>query len=322
MWIDELTITAQGGRGGDGAIHFARRKFEPFAGPDGGDGGKGGDVILVGKRDADSLFHLRTTITKAEDGAMGGPNQMIGVNAPDCVVAVPLGTIAYDGQSGAEFGVITATGQRLVAARGGKGGKGNPHYATGRRRSPKMFEQGWAGDTRELLLRYRIYADTALIEPLGFGVTTAEQEWLLAPRWLKRPPADVDFELYRKKPRWIRAATDFSLYDVAYLPVYCDFDTGELDGLLEHAYWAKSLLINLAPLAVDEAQAWWQALVARLELQPWRKLDICACLLPQGAERLAWGSTLAGAPLVLQLITAPEQLLELALSHLAGGTVV
>lgn len=322
MWVDELTITAQGGRGGDGAIHFARRKFEPFAGPDGGDGGKGGDVLLVGKRDVDSLFHLRTTPTKAEDGAMGGPNQMIGINGRDCEVAVPLGTIAYDAQSGAESCVVIASGQRVIAAKGGKGGKGNPHYATGRRRAPKMFEKGWDGDNHELLLRYRIYADTVLLEPLGFGVTAAEQEWLLLPRWLKRAPAEIDFELYRKKPRWVRAATDFSLYDIAYLPVYFDLDTGAIDGLLEQAYWAKSLLLNLAPLALDEAQAWWQALAARLATQPWRQLESCTCLLPQAAAALPWDAKLAGAPLGVQPVAAPEQLLGLAEASLAGGTVV
>lgn len=322
MWVDELTITAQGGRGGDGAVHFARRKFEPFAGPDGGDGGKGGDVILVGKRDLDSLFPLRTALTQAGDGAVGGPNQMIGANAPDCEVPVPLGTIVYDGQSGAELGAVIASGQRLVAAHGGKGGKGNPHYATGRRRSPKMFEQGWEGDKRELLLRYRIYAETALIEPLGFAVTAAEQEWLLAPRLLKREPAELDFELYRKKPRWLRVTTDYNLYDIAYLPIYFDLDTGEIDGQMEQAYWAKSLLINLAPLAVDEALAWWRALVVRLEAQPWRQLNACICLLPQGAEQLAWGSALADAPLAVQAVSAPGQVLELALPQLAGGVVV
>jgi hypothetical protein len=233
-----------------------------------------------------------------------------------------LGTIVYDAQSGAEYGVLTASCQRLVAAQGGKGGKGNPHYATGRRRSPKMFEQGWAGDNKELLLRYRIYAETVLIEPLGFGVTTAEQEWLLMPRLLKRAPADVDFDLYQKKPRWVRATTDFNIYDIAYLPVYYDLDSGALEGFLDHAYWAKSLLVNLAPLAMDEAYAWWQALVARLESQPWRHLDSCTCLLPQGAQPPTWGAMLAGAPLVLQPISAPGELLELALPHLAGGAVV
>lgn len=321
MWLDEITISARGGKGGDGAVHFARRKFEPFAGPDGGDGGKGGDVVLVGSRDIDTLYHLRTALTQAQPGAPGGPNRMIGINGADCEVAVPLGTIAYNAQTSFEHGVVTAGGMRLVVARGGKGGKGNPHYATGRRRTPKLCENGWDGDSSDLLLRYRIYADTALIEPLGDGVPSEQWQWLLLPQVLKREPRAIEFDLYRRKPRWVRLETDFHKYDIAYLPVLVDPADGLL-GHVEHAYWAESLLVNLAPLDPEEAQAWWQALAHQLLAQPWRRLAHCACLLPPGADEGVWAGKLAGIDIVPQACGTSGKLLELAQPHLRGGPIV
>ncbi len=322
MWLDEITINARGGKGGDGAIHFARRKFEPFAGPDGGDGGKGGDVVLVGKRDLDTLYGLHTVLTQAQPGAPGGPNQMIGINGVDCEIAVPLGTIAYDAQTGFEHGVLTHSGMRHIAARGGKGGKGNPHYATGRRRAPKMYENGWEGDKLDLLLRYRIYAETALIEPLGDGVLPEDWPRLLLPRILKRDAVEIPFDLYRRKPRWVRLETDFNKYDLAYLPVLFDADAAGILGHVEHAYWAESLVLNLAALSLDEAQAWWQALAMRLKAQPWRRLSACACILPQGAEAAEFSGKFAGVDVTAQVCAAPEALLDLLEPLLRGGPVV
>jgi hypothetical protein len=322
MWLDEITISARGGKGGDGAVHFARRKFEPFAGPDGGDGGKGGDVVLVGKRDLDTLYSLHTALTQAASGAPGGPNQMIGINGVDCEIGVPLGTIAYDAQTGFERGALVHSGMRLVAAHGGKGGKGNPHYATGRRRAPKMYETGWEGERLDLLLRYRIYAGTALIEPLGAGVLSQDWKWLLLPRLLKRDAGGIEFDLYRRKPRWARLETDFNKYDIAYLPVLFDADAGGILGCVQHAYWAEALIINLAPLSLDEAQAWWLALKAQLAAQPWRRLEACACILPPGSDGSEWTGKIGGVEITAQACDAPDELLGIMQPHVRGGPVV
>lgn len=321
MWLDELKFTAQGGSGGDGAVHFARRKFEPFAGPDGGDGGKGGDVVFVGKRDVDSLYQFRNITTKAGDGAPGGSNLMIGANAPDYELPVPLGTIVYHGHAGFEHGVITASGERLVVAKGGKGGKGNPHYATGRRRTPKMFEKGWAGECQELLLRYRIYCDTALIEPSGMAIESSALDWLLLPCLLRRIPRDVDYDLYRRRPRWVRYDTDYNKYDCAYLPVIVNADAQTIDGHLEHAYWAQALIVNLTALPVDDAGVWWQIVFAKLAELPWRRLNACTVLFPKAFGDVAGLGHLGDAAVAHIRMAGAGELLNALQPLMQGGVI-
>jgi hypothetical protein len=271
MFLDRITLQLKAGNGGDGAVHFARIKYQPFAGPDGGDGGNGGSVVLVGDRTLEGLDHLRTANTTAPGGQPGSGNQKIGATAPDLEIGVPLGTVVEDQATGDELGGICAGGQRLVVAKGGRGGMGNPKYATGRRRTPRIAQPGFPGEERPAVLTYRIYCDTLLLEPSG------EAQWQLLPLLLNRPAADVDWDLYRRRPRWIRIEHDFHRYDCAYLP----FDVmpdGALEApLIAHAYWARHICLNLCPLP-EADQDLAAALLDLLASQPLRRAELVTLL--------------------------------------------
>jgi len=264
MFLDELSVSVRGGRGGDGCVHFARRKYQPFGGPDGGDGGAGGDVVLVGARQVDSLDHLQQQRLRAGPGGKGEGNLRTGARGASCELEVPPGTMAITMPAGEERGRVASSSDRLILARGGRGGKGNPHFATGGRRAPKQAESGRDGEQADYLLRYRIYADTALLEPRIGGPS------LLLPRLLKRELTASDWLLYTSKPRWVRAVQDYRAYDVAYLAAEISAD-GQLEApFLSHLYWAQSIVINLQPLE-ELAEECWPALHAQLIELPLRR---------------------------------------------------
>lgn len=264
MFTDELPIRAEAGTGGDGSIHFARRKYQPFAGPDGGDGGPGGNVVLCGDRNSDALDHLRHLKIKAEDGKPGAGNLVTGATGADLELPVPFGTLAYRLPYQTELGALVPGNAQLNIARGGRGGKGNPHYATGSRRAPKLAEEGKPGEVAEIQLTYRIFNDTALIEPV------IEHESLLLPLLLGRGWDDVDWGLYRRKPRWIRITAEYKRYDIAYLPADIDADGILHIPMLDHVYWSQSVIVNLLPLE-ELAELAWPGLKKQLLLTPLRR---------------------------------------------------
>jgi len=316
VFLDEINITARGGQGGDGSVHFARRKYQPYAGPDGGDGGKGGDVFLSGDRAVDSLEHLRRFKAQAQPGTGGSGNLKIGARGTDCPVPVPLGTLAYRLPREDELGAVTAGGSQLLIAHGGRGGKGNPHYATGSRRAPKLAESGREGETAEVLLRYRIYADSALIEPV------LEHETLLLPRMLQRDYAAVDWPLYQARPRWARITHDYNACDVAYLPAELDDDGTLLTGYLAHAYWARSLIINLLPLE-ELAEAAWPALEAELTELSLRRCEQIVVLADRPLFNNWQRENDGGQPseiVCLEIAPADDSMAVFA-AQLLGGTV-
>lgn len=314
MLVDELTVTARAGKGGDGLVHFARRKFQPFAGPDGGDGGAGGDVVLIGKRALDSLEHLRNVEFAAEPGIPGGPNQRIGPRGGDCERYVPLGTYVYLPAEERELGIVRSSGEKLIVAHGGRGGAGNPKYATGRRRAPKIAGPGTPGETAELNLNYRIYCNCVLIEP------GEASELALLPALLDAD-SQPDYDLYRRKPRWIRLQHDFQRYDVAYLPLDLDALGGIAGHQLKHLYWAQHVFINLAPLDILGEHTWiaiWEILKA----VPLRRLE----LVTVSSERsFNWPDTLAsgtGEVLVRSVrSTARDDSFMQFAAQLTGGTI-
>jgi len=263
MFLDELSVNVRGGRGGDGCVHFARRKYQPFGGPDGGDGGAGGDVLLVGARQVDALDHLQLRRTIGGGGSNGEGKLRTGARGADCELEVPPGTLALTGTADAERGCVTASGERVLLARGGRGGKGNPHFATGGRRAPKQAESGRDGEQANCLLRYRIYAGTMLIEP-------RMEEFPLLPRLLKRELHEADWQLYCSKPRWVRIIHDYHPFDVAYIAGEIGED-GQLEiPFLHHLYWAESAVINLQPLE-ELAPECWPELHGRLLELPLRR---------------------------------------------------
>lgn len=176
MFIDQAQIHIRSGKGGDGVVHFRKEKYVPFGGPDGGDGGKGGDVIL---EVAPSLNTLSTFRQKnkyfAEDGINGKKQKMTGRGGKDLIIMVPPGTIIYDDNTNEVLGDLVKPGQRLIAAAGGRGGRGNVHFANSRNHVPRIAEHGAPGIERFLRLELKLIADIGII-----GVPNAGKSTLLA----------------------------------------------------------------------------------------------------------------------------------------------
>ena len=176
MFIDQVVIQVKSGKGGDGMMHFRREKFIPLGGPDGGDGGKGGDVILEVKSTLNTLSSFRQNQKfKAEDGVKGGPSQMSGRYGNDLILYVPPGTVIFDADTGELIGDLTQPGQQLSMLKGGRGGRGNQHFATSRNQVPRTAEKGEPAQERRIKLELKLIADIGLI-----GVPNAGKSTLLS----------------------------------------------------------------------------------------------------------------------------------------------
>mgnify|MGYP005836050345 CR=1 FL=1 len=172
-FVDVATIRVRSGRGGDGIVSFRREKFVPRGGPGGGDGGKGGDVILRVDRQMRTLldFTYRSSF-EAHAGAPGGSSNKTGAGGDDLVVRVPPGTVVYDAATGAQVADLLAPGYELLAARGGRGGRGNARFATPSRQAPHFAERGEPAEERELRLEMKLLADFGLVGFPSVGKST------------------------------------------------------------------------------------------------------------------------------------------------------
>ena len=176
MFIDQAEIFVQSGKGGNGMMHFRREKYVPRGGPDGGDGGRGGDVILEARHTVNSLISFRHTMRfAADDGKGGGSQKMFGKSADDLIVPVPLGTVIYDALTGDLLGDLTTHGQRLVVCKGGRGGRGNVHFKSSKNQVPRTAEKGEPGEEKRLRLELKLIADIGII-----GVPNAGKSTLLS----------------------------------------------------------------------------------------------------------------------------------------------
>lgn len=173
MFIDRAKIKIKAGDGGNGVTAFRREKFVPRGGPSGGDGGNGGDIWLESDEGYNTLLHLRYNPEhKAERGRHGEGSNRFGKHGEDAVIRVPVGTQVFDAESGDLKFDFTEAGQRYLAAKGGKGGWGNAHFATPTRRAPKFHYQGRPGDERELQLELKLIADVGLVGFPNAGKST------------------------------------------------------------------------------------------------------------------------------------------------------
>src|SRR5438105_4660838 len=162
MFHDRARLTAIAGRGGDGSIHFRREKYVPRGGPNGGDGGNGGDVVLVADpRRRDLSGFCPNQKVRAERGGGGGGSLSHGARGADAELAVPVGTQVFAGDE--LVADLARPGARVVAAAGGTGGRGNKHFAGPSRQTPRYAEIGFPGEEKEIELRLKLLADAALV---------------------------------------------------------------------------------------------------------------------------------------------------------------
>ncbi len=173
MFIDQAKIFVASGKGGNGSTSFRREKYVPNGGPDGGDGGKGGDVVLLADENLHTLQDFRYKKKyKAEDGEAGGKRKCFGKNGADLIIRLPVGAYVKDGESGEVIADFTADKQRVIVARGGKGGLGNTHFANSVRQAPTFAQPGQPNESFELIIELKLLADVGLLGMPNVGKST------------------------------------------------------------------------------------------------------------------------------------------------------
>ena len=173
MFTDYVKIIAKAGNGGNGAISFRHEKYVAAGGPDGGDGGKGGDVYFIVDQDANTLIDFRYKKKfKAENGNNGEGARRFGKSGEDLYIKVPIGTIVKDAKTGRVLADLSEKGQKALILRGGRGGKGNSNFATATRQAPRFAQDGEDGEEKELILELKLLADVGLIGFPNVGKST------------------------------------------------------------------------------------------------------------------------------------------------------
>ena len=173
MFTDYVKIYAEAGKGGNGAIAFRREKYVASGGPDGGDGGKGGDVYFKVDKDANTLIEFRYKKKfKAENGENGEGGHRYGKSGEDLYIPVPIGTVIKDSETNEVLADLSEPGQKALILKGGRGGKGNSHFATSTRQAPRFAQDGEPGEEKELTLELKLLADVGLIGFPNVGKST------------------------------------------------------------------------------------------------------------------------------------------------------
>jgi GTP-binding protein len=190
MFIDNAEIEVKGGHGGPGCISFRREKNIPKGGPNGGDGGRGGDIIFIADENLTTLYDFRyKRIYKAQNGAPGESSLKTGKSGEDTYIRVPVGTIIKDAETGEPVADLDEQFKKIVVARGGKGGRGNNHFKSSTNKAPRKAEPGRPGEERRLALELKLLADVGLV-----GLPNAGKSTMLAHLSKARPKiADYPF---------------------------------------------------------------------------------------------------------------------------------
>jgi GTP-binding protein len=301
QFIDEATISVAAGNGGDGVVAWRREKYVPMGGPAGGDGGRGGNVLLEATPNLSTLVDFRfKKLLAAESGNAGSSSNKSGKSGADLVISVPVGTLVYrsavdaEGNPGPErlFADMSAPGERALVAKGGRYGQGNQHFATSARQAPHFAEKGQPGEKCVLRLELKLLADAGLI-----GLPNAGKSTLLSVVSAARPKvADYPFTTLEPQLGVVRLGVDesFVMVDVPGLIEGASAGAGLGDRFLRHvertrvlihlidgARTRDELLADRATI-VNELRAWNPALLDKPLLPVITKLD-----LPEARARFA-----------------------------------
>ena len=226
MFVDQARIFVKAGSGGDGVCRFRREKFVPRGGPDGGDGGNGGQVVLTASTRVSTLLDFRyQRHYEAQSGQAGQGSNKYGATGQDVIIPVPIGTIVKDEATQETIGDLTADAQTVVIAKGGRGGRGNSHFATPTNRTPQQFEVGTPGEERWLILELKLLADVGLV-----GFPNAGKSTLISSISAARPEiASYPFTTLRPHLGVVRGEGDLT------------FVVADIPGLIEGAHEGKGL---------------------------------------------------------------------------------
>lgn len=229
MFIDEARILVKAGDGGNGCLAFRREKYVPRGGPSGGDGGRGGDIFLVSDDQVNTLLHFRFNPEhKAQRGRHGEGSQRTGADGASVELKVPVGTVVYDDQSGEKLHDFGQPGERLMIARGGRGGRGNARFATSTHQAPTEHEPGRPGEERRLRLELKLLADVGLV-----GFPNAGKSTLISRISAARPKI-ADYPFTTLEPN----------LGVVQLDDYRSYVVADIPGIIEGAHEGHGLGIQ------------------------------------------------------------------------------
>lgn len=277
-FVDEVEIRVRGGDGGSGCISFHREKYRPLGGPDGGDGGRGGSVILEASPSVNTLVEFtRRRVFRAGRGGNGSGNNCHGADGQDLVLYVPVGTQVRD-EDGRLLADLDAPGKRVVVARGGRGGRGNASFATPSRRAPDFAERGEKGEERVVRLEVKLLADVGLV-----GLPNAGKSTLLSRVSAARPKiADYPFTTLEPVLGVVRVDEDRS------------FTVADIPGIIEGAHLGRGL--GLRFLRHVERTA---VLLHLVDVSPWAMETPSKAVESVMEELSAYSPTLARRPQLL-----------------------
>ncbi len=264
-FVDQTRITVISGKGGNGCLSFRREAFVPKGGPDGGDGGKGGDVFIQAASSLNTLLDCQyRQLYKAHKGTHGMGKNRHGRSAPDLIIKVPVGTIVMDDNTGERVADLDGAGSKVLVARGGRGGRGNARFASSRNRAPRRFEGGGPSEERILRLELKLIADVGLVGLPNSGKST------LISRVSNARPKIADYPFTTKVPALgvvrIGDGDDFVMADIPGLIRDAHKGAGMGDQFLRHIERTRILLhlIDPSPQLTPAAQERFSIIMAEL----------------------------------------------------------